>query len=392
MNVGVDARCLMSRELTGVGQYTRNLLDAVFKIDKTNQYYLFYNSLQNVLQNIPQWDQDNIHYVYTRWPNKLLNLLLWLKLIKLDHLIIKNCLKIKNSKLKINIWFSPNLNFTHLSLHFKHIQTIHDLSFEFLPWCFTLKQRLWHWFLNPRKQCQKAEIILTPSENTRRDVCEVYKVETHCNASVPKVIKLMPGVSSDFGLRTTDYGTKVKEKYFLYLGTLEPRKNVEAVIEAYKELRYKIQDTPRHELGSNARYKLVIAGGKGWKNKKLLKLIQETSGVKYSVYVGETEKQVLYSQASLFVFPSLYEGFGLPVLEAMAAGVPVITSNRSSLPEVVGEAGYLVNPRNVAEIAEAMNVILKNQELRIKIIERQKERVKMFSWQKSAEEFVKLLV
>ncbi len=380
MNIGVDIRCLMDKERTGVGEYTYELLNAVFKNTDKHQFFLFYNSNKDVSNNLPEWNQENVHFVGTKYPNKILNLLLWLKMVKLDGIIIS---KFQNFKiLKLDIWFSPNLNFTNLSKKVKHIQTVHDLSFEFLPECFTGKQRLWHWFLNPRKQCQKANIILAPSESTRQDVVNKYGIVDN------KIQVLRPGLSSDINYQVADNKSgevrekyNLPEKYILYLGTLEPRKNIESIIQAYKM---------NYELGIK-NYELVIVGSKGWKNKELLGLIENTPGVKYIGYVAKEDKQILYSLSSLFVFPSLYEGFGLPVLEAMSQGVPVITSNRTSLPEMAEHSAYLVNPYNIADIAEAMKEILENEELSKLFSERGKKQAEKFNWGKTAEEFLNLL-
>ena len=272
MNIGVDIRCLMHEKRTGVGEYTFELLNAVFSFDKENQYFLFYNSNKDVSAHIPQWSQDNVHYVFTRYPNKLLNLLLFLKVLKLDNLIIKKLakpltfpplpeMKLGTSsgegRVGLDTWFSANLNFTRLSKHIKHILTIHDLSFEFFPEYFTFKQRLWHKFLNPRKQCQRADIVLTPSENTKRDVADMYQLADS------KFQVLRPGISCHmkhikYNMEQTKQKYQLTGKYILYLGTLEPRKNVEAIIEAYKI---------NQELGIR-NYGLVITGASGWKNKK----------------------------------------------------------------------------------------------------------------------------
>ncbi len=403
MNIGVDIRCLMNKQRTGVGEYTYSLLNSLFEIDKENNYFLFFNSCKNVSANIPKWQPKNVHYIFTRWPNKLLNLLVWLRFIKLDRLVTRHLERseTKSKDLLVEkdssthplkkgfaqndewVWFSPNLNFTSLSRHVKHILTIHDLSFEFFPEYFTFKQRLWHKFLNPKKQCQRADIILTPSENTRRDIVNGYQLPDS------KIQVLRPGISVERG---TGNGEQVKqkynlpEKYILFLGTLEPRKNVESVIEAYKRLT---PPYPPLQGEGKGGVSLVIAGGSCWKNKKLMKMIAETEGVRYLGYVSEEDKPVLYQSASLFVFPSFYEGFGLPVLEAMAAGVPVITSNCSSLPEVVGEAGYLVNPHNVLEIAEAMKAVLLNEELSSILVSRGNERAKKFDLS-DTENFIKI--
>ena len=365
MNVGVDIRCLMNSNRTGVGEYTYQLLNSIFQIDKTNQYFLFYNSSKDVSKNIPKWEQDNVRYVGLKWPNKLLNLLLFLKVLKLENLVIKKLFE--NCKLKIenlDVWFSPNLNFISLSKKTKLILTVHDLSFEFMPECFTLKQRLWHWFLRPKKQCQRADIILVPSDNTKRDIVE------SCRVVSSKVVKVGHGCK----LQITNYKLQIKDKYILYLGTLEPRKNVETLILAYKKL---------HNLQLTT-YNLVLAGDKGWKSKLTMKLIKNTPNVRFIGYVDEAKKAELYQNASLFVFPSLYEGFGLPVLEAMSAGVPVITSNRSSLPEVGGDAVCYVNPNNISDLAEAMKKVLTDEKLRQIMIQKGLEQAKKFSWEHAA--------
>ena len=375
MNIGIDVRCLMDKQRTGVGEYTYGLLDAIFKIDKGNRYFLFYNSYKDVSEVLPKWDYPNVSYVWTRWPNKIFIVFLLFGLVKLDNLVIKN----------LDVWFAPNLNFASLTSKVKFILTVHDLSFEFLPDCYTLKQRLRHKLLRPKKQCKRAEVILTPSESTKRDVVAWYSVVEK------KVLILRPGLSATT-MQNADNRMQVREKYnlpekfILFLGTIEPRKNVEAVVVAYKETC---------KLANLQTCKLVIAGAKGWKNKEIFEMIANTPNVRYIDYVAEEDKPALYQMASLFVYPSLYEGFGLPVLEAMACGTPVITSNRSSLPEVGGDAVCYVNPANVAELAEAMERMLQDDELRIMNyelrVERQREQVKRFDWNKSAEEFLSLV-
>jgi len=356
MHIGVDIRCLMNPVRTGVGEYTYQLLNAVFKMDKENQYFLFYNSSKDVSQFIPKWEQINVHYVGLWWPNKLLNLLLWLGLVNLDKLIAGN----------LDYFFSPNLNFISLSRKTKFILTIHDLSFEFLPECFTLKQRLWHWFLRPKKQCERADVVLVPSENTRRDVIESCKVVSS------KVVKV--GHGCQYPISNIQYPIS-NNKYILYMGTLEPRKNVEVLIDAYRKL---------YNSTTFTTYNMVIAGDKGWKSDKLVALINNTPGVEYVGYVDETKKTELYQNAALFVFPSLYEGFGLPVLEAMAFGVPVIASNRPSLGEVCGNAAYYVNPNNVADLAGVMKLVLADDKLRQEMSWKGIVQAQKFNWEDSA--------
>jgi glycosyltransferase involved in cell wall biosynthesis len=381
MNIGVDTRCLMNKERTGVAEYTFELINALFEIDKENQYLLFYNSSEDVAKNVELWKQENVHYVGTRWPNKVFNtaqvLLGWPKLDKL----VEGRGKGEGGKRTIDIWFSPNLNFSSVSSKTKLILTIHDLSFEILPECFSAKRRLWHRVINPKKQCQRADLILVPSENTARDVEGIYGINSK------KIRVVEPGLCTNFKkLEINGNNVEIRnkynlpEKFILFLGTVEPRKNILGIIEGFK-------NSELLAIG----YELVIAGAQGWKSGPIMEKINNTPGVKYIGYVNEEEKRALYELADLFVYPSLYEGFGFPVLEAMASGTPVIASNRSSLPEVVGDAAVMVNPYNTAELSRAMEQVLKDNAWRDILIKRGKERVNVFGWQRTAREFLNLL-
>lgn len=377
MNIGVDIRVLMSRDRTGVGEYTFELLNALFLLDQQNDYWLFYNSYSDVARNIPKWNQKNVHFVATTYPNKLFNAsLLFFRRPYLDKLIAKKINK------DLDIFFSPNINFTAVSSKPKFILTVHDLSFEFFQNCFSAKQRMWHKIINPKKQCRRADLILTPSDNTRRDVMKEYGIDEK------KVKRVYPGLSGLFGSNETrlrqgfggQSGRGGRSKYILYLGTIEPRKNVVGIIEAFKESGLFAEG-----------FELIIAGAKGWGFKQIEDLIKKTKGVKYIGYVDSTDKISLYKNASLFVYPSLYEGFGFPVLEAMASGAPVITSNRSSLPEVAGQGAYLVNPYNISDIAFGMKLLLENTAIANMYKERGLEQIKKFSWEATAKEFLHMI-
>jgi len=364
MNIGVDIRSLMSENRTGVGEYAFELLRAVFLIDKENQYYLFYNSYYDVSKNIPQWHQANVHYVNTHYPNKLFNVaLFFLKKPELDK--------------DVDVWFSPNLNFTALSKRTKFVLTVHDLSFEFLPDCYSPKQRLKHYLIKAKKQCERADLILTPSENTKRDIIDCYRIDAK------KIEVLYPGLSIS---REDGTGSMIKkkynlpDKYILFLATIEPRKNLFSLLEAYQKSNL-----------IRSGYSLMIAGGLGWQSEKAIKIIEKTPGAVYLGYVETSEKFWLYQQSSLFVYPSLYEGFGFPVLEAMSVGVPVITSNRSSLPEVVKAKSYLVDPYNICEIMAGFSNILNNQELKERLIKEGKCLADTYHWRQTAQEFLKQL-
>lgn len=369
MNIGIDIRPLMTAPRTGVGEYTYELLNAIFNIDRANQYFLFYNSSRDVSANIPGWKFDNVKIAGSHTPNKFFNTSLGLfGRPRLDRMCGTN----------IDTWFSPNLNFTALSRGVKYILTIHDLSFDFFPEFSTRKQYFWHKAVRPKKQCERAGLIITPSENTKRDIVDYY------NISPDKIRVIYPGIRpAQAGIKTEEVRKKynLPEKFILFLGTIEPRKNIVGLIEAFETLRTKYPVSDH----------MVIAGAPGWKNKDIYaraKASTVADKIHFIDFVAPEDKSALYTAADAFVYPSLYEGFGFPVLEAMAAGTPVITSNRSSLPEVAGSAAYLIDPTRPEQMTLAINELISKPELRAWHIKKGYEQAVKFPWEKAAKEWL----
>lgn len=378
MNIGIDIRCLMHKTKTGVGEYTQALLEALFVSDKINQYYLYYNSSADITDNLPKWNQDNIHLVASHYPNKLLNLSIALcGLPKLDRLITKI------THIKLDLFYSPNLNFTALTKEIPFFLTIHDLAFAHFPEYYTAKQNWWHKILQPKKQCQRAKIIFTPSKNTKLDLVATY------NLSSKKIQTIYPGLSPIFS-QNSDLEAKkniVKKKYglpnhfILFLGTIEPRKNIESIITAFEKV-YSQLPFP---------YYMIIAGAKGWKNAVIYNRANQSpyrDHIKFIGYIQAEEKPALYALASLFIYPSFYEGFGFPVLEAMAMGTPVITSPRSSLPEITAHCAHLIDPNNIRSIEFGILDTLRNPTINKKQNEQAEARSQIFSWQEPAKKIL----
>ena len=373
MNIGVDIRSLMIKNRTGVGEYNFELLNAVFKLDKNNQYFLFYNSYKNLDKILPKWDQPNVHYAGAQFPNKIFNLAIAGKILRLNRLLPK----------KIDCWYSPNINFCCLDKNIKHVITIHDLSFEIFPEFYTFKQRLWHWFTKPKKQCQQAETIIVPSENTRRDLVQYYQIDEQ------KIKVIYPGISEIFNRPPTGQDkTIVQKKYnlpenfILFLGSIEPRKNILGLISAFEKLPSQLTD----------KYYLIIAGASGWKNHPIYEKATKSklkNQIKFLGYISDTDKPNLYALAKLFVFPSFYEGFGFPIIEAMKIGTPVITSNRSSLPEVSRSSAYLIEPNNIGSLILGIKTLLENRPLREKYSERGHQLASTYSWNDHARAWLK---
>jgi glycosyltransferase involved in cell wall biosynthesis len=381
MRIGIDIRCLGEGRRTGVEEYALNLLHNLFSIDKKNEYVLFLNSFKKTGNAVLDFSKyKNVSIKTFRWPNKMINFLFWyLNFPKIDKMLGG-----------VDILFFPNIIFAAASRKTKVILTVHDLSFEHFPETFSWKRRLWHWFINPRKLCQKADGIIAVSESTKKDIEEIYKIKPE------KISVVYSGARSSFKSidRNDQKLLTVKEKYnlpykfMLYLGTIEPRKNIVGIIRAYNQLR----NIKHPEL---AKYKLVIAGERGWKSEKIFSEIGKSpfgEDIIFTGFVADEDKPAIYNLASLFVYPSFFEGFGFPPLEAMACGVPVITSNNSSLPEVAGAAAILIDPDKPDEIYQAMKEILLSRNLQESLRKKGFEQVKKFEWKKTAEEFLKVII
>lgn len=364
MKIAIDLRSLSSGSISGVENYTLNLLDNLLKIDKENQYTLFYNSFSS--KQLGDFHYVNSKVTHSRWPNKVLNIGLKLKAIKLERLAGD-----------FDLLFMPNLNQYNISDKAKLIITAHDLSPVLTPEFYDSKRRLWHKFLNYNRAFNRANILFAVSEYTKNDLIKVFGI----NAEKIKVI--YPGL--DHNLFNTDpmedqqrnlrnrYG--LPGDFYLFLSTVEPRKNLKTLIKAFEQA-----NSPAH---------LVIAGRLGWKYKKdfaLIKKSKKNAKMKYIGYISESDKPALIKLAKALVYPSFYEGFGFQPLEAFASGTPVIASQVTSLPEVVGGAGLLINPYSVDDLSFALTEIIENKVLRASLIEKGLEQAKKFSWEKTASE------
>lgn len=256
------------------------------------------------------------------------------------------------------------------------IMTIHDLNHLKFPEYYTKFHKHYYNYI-VKSSALKAKKILTVSEFSKKEIVNWLNCESE------KVVVTYNGVDENFKV-IKDNGklVNIREKYelpqkfVLYIGNLKPHKNISNLIKAIKNINQEI---------------ILVINGKV--NEILDKIIEENHlerEIKFIGYVDDDDLPALYNLAELFVYPSLYEGFGLPPLEAMACGCPVITSNTSSLPEVVGDAGILVNPYDVDEIAKAIDLILSNENLRNELKEKGLEQAKNFSWRKTAEGTLKV--
>jgi glycosyltransferase involved in cell wall biosynthesis len=409
MKIGVDIRSLMDKNYSGVSWCTLFLLREILVQDRVNEYILYYNSGRDISAQLPKLEQDNVKIVATHYPNKLFNYFLQkiLQWPKIDQLLIAPLLsracpelvegrglgvvKISEDVDGLDIFWSPHLNFISLSKKTKHILTIHDLSFLLTPEFFSIRKNIWHKVLNAKKMIASADVVVAISENTKRDIVRLTGIDEN------KIKVIYDGIGDDFypfrnspDAETAARLIAIKNKYnlpdkfILYLGTIEPRKNIASLISAFEQLA----DKPEMR-----EFQLLIVGYSGWKNKEVYQAINSSKHkdrIKLIGYIENSEKIYYYNLCTIFCYPSLYEGFGLPVLEAMACGAPVVTSNLSSMPEVAGDSAILIDPMDENSIKQGIMALAGDDKLRELYSAKGIERAKLFGWKKSAEEYLKI--
>lgn len=273
-----------------------------------------------------------------------------------------------------DVWIAPNLNFTSISPHCKLIQVVHDLSFLVDPSWYSLKSRIWHRAIRVQNVLNRADAIVAISKATATDIARHFPSVAH------KTHVIYPGTPTAPVITPEDQQTirkkyRLPARFFLYVGAVEPRKNIGTLLDAFAHFTH--TTAYPHEL--------ILAGPK---NSPLPR--RERARVRVLGPVSTKTKHTLMSLAEALVFPSLYEGFGFPPLEAMSHGTPVIASWSTSLPEVVGDAGLLVSPYKLHELAHAMRMIADHRDVREDLSRRALERSRQFTWEKTAQEFLKL--
>jgi glycosyltransferase involved in cell wall biosynthesis len=364
MKIAIDVRTVLPNR-SGVGNYVLNLIQNLRQVDPTPIYYFLSQKKNLPLLGHLAREQNPFLTLFSHENHPLSDF--W------EHFI----LPIRLKKMGIHVFHGPASLIPFRREHYGLVVTIHDLVAFLFPETIPLKYGAYMRYLL-RQAVKKADKIIAVSYHTRQDLIKILKVPSE------KIRVIHEAASPIF--RTHDkkeVQARIKERYgltkkFIYhLGNIEPRKNLIVLLEAFTRVC--------HELGNE--YQLVVSGQKGWLTRALshyLKNYPVQDQVLFTGYVPMEHIPLFMNGAELFVFPSLYEGFGLPVLEAMSCGTPVISSNRSSIPEIVGSAGVLVDPTRVQDLADRIVALLRNPEERRRLSQLGLERSARFSWEEAA--------
>lgn len=350
--IAIDVSALRQKDLSGVGKYLKNVLGRLLLIDDKNEYFLFSFGQKDISLNLDLLNKKNVHYIHKKIPSKVFFLLNFL--FHIPHLDV---LKFANKKRKMDIVWLPNFN--PCSLKYKKtklITTIHDLSFVKYREFLNFKRKLWHDFLKIIKIIKRSNKLIAVSENTSMDLQNVYKV------SKDKIVVSLLGIDRRFcKIEDISLLEDIKSKYnlpdnfLLFIGVKEPRKNILSILKAFSKLK-------------NENIHLVIVGSCGWKEKNWKNYYNSLEkNIKSRIiildYVNDEDLPAFYNLAKIFVWPSYYEGFGLPPLEALACSCPVVASNNSSMPEILKDSAIFIEAFNVENLYVAINELLEDKNL-----------------------------
>ncbi|MFC1570492.1 glycosyltransferase family 4 protein [Candidatus Omnitrophota bacterium] len=363
MRIGIDIRELEKGKATGIGSYLLDFLRFAAENKKEWEFVLFGNQDTRIDIEAPNFKKVYIPEHFTPWWDQ----------IKLPHYLKRE---------GVDVFLTPYMKVPFFA-PCKFVVIINDL----IPFLFpgyqdfkSIPSRMYFKTLGKRA-VKRAERIVAISNHSKKDILNMFKV--------PKEKVEVIHLNVDESYRPVDPGASVSRygidgKYILYFGNFNPHKNVNTLIEAYHGLPEDIK----------SEYRLVLGGKKNRycaDIEETVRRLKMADRVHFTGFIPEEDLPSIYSAASLFVFPSLYEGFGLPPLEAMACGVPVICSDATSLPEVVGKAAILVNPKDVQEITNAMEKVLRDNTLRQELIDKGLERAREFRGEKAASKLFELI-
>ncbi len=369
MIIGIDASRALIKERTGTENYAYHLIQALLEVDQKNEYVLYTrgsHSSEVAKQRL-----------------RLLRGGTTIKAIPWSYFWTQGGLALECLLRPPDLLFIPSHTLPLVRRpSLKTVVTIHGLEYEYLPQYYQFPQKL-YLTKSTEYAVRYATRLIAVSQWTKDQLVSQLNADPKKISVVHEGINVVPPRRSPASSAGHHPRSDCRQ-YILFVGTVQPRKNLVRLIESFKLAMKQL---------NNETMKLLIAGKLGWLYDEILAAPRKfgvEKRVKFLGYVDDRQLAGLYHQALFFILPSLCEGFGLPVLEAMAYGCPIIAARAGALPEIVGQAGLLVNPKNTDEIAAAMKLMIENQDLREALREKGFQRVKQFSWQKAAQKTVKI--
>jgi glycosyltransferase involved in cell wall biosynthesis len=379
MHIVINAIPLLSTQ-TGVGNCIFNISQSLLKLDTANQYTFYYGYYSTRLQSSQEpGNLDNeVQFITLQRSKSMIKKIPFLGEFSKD--VIARYNNALSLKMNFDVYYEPN--YIPSGIYAKHlVTTVHDLSFHHHPeWHPNDRVKYFKRTFYPR--VVKSDIITTDSHFIKNEMVQ----ELGIAADRIRVIYMgfdqaLFKVYPDEAVAAFRSSHNLPEKFILFVGSIEPRKNLERLLHAYLQLPEAVKKE----------YKLVLAGFAGWKNTAIMDLIKKASDhVVFLGYITVRELALLYNAAAMFAYPSLYEGFGLPPIEAMACGTPVLVSNVASLPEVCGDAALYCDPLNVEQISAQMQSLLLDAPLQKRLTALGHLRIKTYSWENSASQLLRL--
>ena len=372
MIIGVDIRPMAGLR-TGIQEYTEQILAHIIALAPEHRFKLFWSSFWAKMPDRDWMHAPNVQIIKYRLPN---NLLFFLGSI-FNYPFIDDLVG------GADVFFSPHFFMAPLSESCRRVTTFHDLSYLRFPEFFTWRKRWWHTIeMDPARQARFSNQIISVSESTKTDLVEYYQIDP-ANISV---VHSATGMSRPIEQKLLEFKKThhLPDRFILHVGTLEPRKNIVGLVRAFNIFKSQIG----HED-----VELVLIGKEGWQFQNIFREIGRSPYKSQIRHLGHliNDLDSYYALATVCACPSFFEGFGFPVLEAMTCGAPVIVSANSSLPEVVGNAGVFVNPYDISEIAEALQMVLSEPALRARMIKNGLSQASKFTWANAARQTLSIL-
>lgn len=379
MKIGIDARTILNPEkgeAIGVGHYTYQLIRHLLEIDKENEYVLFFDFRVRE-KDVKKFAGPNVKIKFYPFSD-------YKKYLPGAYNEILGTATLMRENLDVVHSTSP-MSRIPVGYRGKTIVTVHDLAVYKVPDVFPRTKRA-NMRMKINLMIGKADKIIAVSESTKKDIENIFKYPAEkinvINVGFDKRLFEESKLTREKVLEK--YGIPTDKKYILFLGTIEPIKNITRLLEAFKIFKEKCQ-----KIKGKCDHKLILAGKNGWlaqEYKQIVKDLGISSDVIFTGYVVGDELVPLFKNADFFVMPSLYEGFGMTVLEAFATGTPAIVSNVSSIPEVAGDGAYQIDPIDTQGLAEAMTKFATDENLKNDFRELGKKQVEKFNWEKCARE------